>query len=75
MEYARAQDTIESVKLLVQEGEYLHLFAADLSGKWYVAVLQTTETGQGVFFKSFRRSNSKDVALQKKQGNVLIDKT
>lgn len=75
MEYAKAQDTLESVKLLVQEGEYLHLFAADLSGKWYVAVLQTTETGEGVFLKSFRRSNSKDVASQKKQGTVLIDKT
>jgi len=74
MEYMTAQSAIEDALLVVKDGDYITIFVADTNKNWYVAVLQSTQTGDGVFLKSFRRSNSKDAIAQKRKGSVLLDK-
>lgn len=73
VEYLQAQLAIESPRLLVAENDQMTLFLSDAAGEWYAAVLQRTASGKGVFLKSYRRSNERDVKLQRKKGSVLID--
>jgi hypothetical protein len=72
-QYLHAQLALQSPRLLVRETGQMTLFVSDADGQWYVAVLQQTASGKGVFLKSYRRSNEKDARLQRKKGAVLID--
>jgi hypothetical protein len=74
--YFNAQLTLDDPRLVVRETDQMTIFVSDVAGQWYAAVLQQTQSGKGIYLKSWRRSSEKDARTQKlKRGaTVLVDK-
>jgi uncharacterized protein with gpF-like domain len=76
-DYIFAQDTIERAQRILRDKDEYTLFI-HRGNAVYVAVLQRTKTGKGVFLKSFRRGSEKDAETQLRKvkregGEVLKD--
>ena len=74
VDYAMAQNLIEDARLIVRDTETVTIFVSDTSGTWYAAAIQKTKDSNEVFLKSFRKSSEKDMAQQRKKGQVLFEK-
>lgn len=72
--YRSAQDSIENARLIVKNTETVTIFVKDGAEGWYAAAVQKTKSGDEVFLKSFRKSSEKDMATQKKKGEVLLER-
>lgn len=75
--YHLVQSLLDDAKLIVrQDGDraMMTVWVEVAKGKNYMAVLQQTKTGKGLFLKSYRRSNPNDLARAKKNGVVLYER-
>jgi hypothetical protein len=70
LHYLSVQQVLDDARVVVGENAQMTIFVSNAAGKWYAAILQRTETGKGVFFKSFRRSTEKDARRQAQKGEV-----
>jgi hypothetical protein len=75
--YLLVQNLLDDAKLIVrQEGDrtLMTVWIETTKGKNYMAVLQQTKTGKGLFLKSYRLSSSNDIDRAKKKGTVLYER-
>lgn len=72
--YFNLQHLIDEALIIIREQTNMSVWIETTPKENYLAVLQQTKTGKGLFLKSFRRSNVRDIERAKKRGTVLYER-
>lgn len=65
-DYFQAQTVIDEASVVIRESDAITVWVR-ASGKYLQAVLQQTESGKGLYLKSFRRSTASDLKRERKR--------
>jgi hypothetical protein len=72
--YRNLQNIIENAELVLQEEDRWLVFIKS-GDQYYLTVIKSTQSGEGLFVQSLRLTNPNDVNRLKKRGTIILDKT
>jgi len=70
-DYLNLQTVIENASVIVQDSENTLIFVEKRGDRFYHTVIKATQTGEGVFMTSLRRTRESYVERIKSAGKVL----
>ena len=73
-EYAGVQDLFDTVRLVIRDGKQSTVWFNDDKGQLRVAVLWQTASGEGLYLKSLRLGNPKELTKRAANGEVLYER-
>lgn len=72
--YGKLQYLIDNARAIIRQDDTMSVWIETELGKNYVAVLQQTKSGKGLFLKSYRLGSPNEIERAKKRGTVLFEK-
>ena len=72
--YGKLQYLIDNARAIIRQNDSMSVWIETELGKNYVAVLQQTKSGKGLFLKSYRLGSPNEIERAKKRGTVLFEK-
>lgn len=72
--YRRLPDMVEHADIIARDGDNVLIFARAADGRWTVAVVKRTASGEGLFVTSVREQNDASLPRLLKGTEIIVDR-